>query len=424
MNRVSFEELQLAAPLLRALTALNYTTATPIQGQAIPPQLQGRDLLGCAQTGTGKTAAFALPILHHLECNPKPRRPRLPRVLVLTPTRELAVQVGDSFRRYGTHMNLRHCLVYGGVGRYPQIAKLARGVDILVATPGRLLDLMQEGAVRLDSVEFLVLDEVDRMLDMGFIHDVRKIAGQLPKNRQTSLFSATLTKEVTELAHDFVKDPVLIRIDPDRPVVDRIRQQVCHVRGSDKLQLLEHFLRANRDEPQPQIRTLVFSRTKFGAQRLSEKLCRLGFRSESIHGNKSQSARQKALEQFRNGRTPVLVATDVASRGIDVKDIALVVNYDLPDAADTYVHRIGRTARAEAHGRAVTFCEGRDIADFAQIERHLGGSVEVDLEHPFHDSDAIFSRPAAKRTRNRKRPGHPSKTPRFRRRKGHVAHSA
>ncbi|MFP4165956.1 MAG: DEAD/DEAH box helicase [Opitutales bacterium] len=391
MNEATtFEALQLAAPLQRALRERNYTAPTPIQAQAIPPQLERRDLMGCARTGTGKTAAFALPILHHLANSKGKTRSGQTRTLVLTPTRELAVQVGESFSEYGKYLKLRHALVYGGVSQVPQVRALRKGLDILVATPGRLIDLLDQGRLDLSGVEFLVLDEVDRMLDMGFIHDVRRIAEELPKKRQTSLYSATITREVEKVAQQFVNDPVRIEISPDAPVTDKIHQQVCHVQSTNKLPLLEHLLGGGETDNIPK-KTLVFSRTKFGADKLARKLDKLGYRSEAIHGNKSQAARQRALNHFRDGRVPVLVATDVAARGIDVKDIHLVVNYDLPDGADTYVHRIGRTARAESRGRAVSFCESREIREFRGIERTLKMTVEMDGTHPYHQEP-----PAAK----------------------------
>ena len=387
MSSTSFEALPLAEPVQLALREQQYTTPTPIQAAAIPPQLEGRDLIGCAQTGTGKTAAFALPILHHLALNPRSLRKRQTRVLVLTPTRELAVQVGKSFSTYGTHLKLRHLLVYGGVSQVPQTKALARGVDILVATPGRLLDLLEQGHLSLDGVEFLVLDEVDRMLDMGFIHDVRRISKALPEERQTSLFTATLSKEVEDLATDFVVDPVLVRITPDKPVVENIQQEICFIRQENKGALLQAYLRG-QDGRSGLHSTIVFCRTKFGAEKVSNQLLKHGFKSDAIHGDKTQAARQRALDAFRSGHLTVLVATDVAARGIDVRTISLVINYDLPEAPDSYVHRIGRTARAEAQGNAVSFCTAQDVGLLAQIEKYIGRKIEVDTEHPFHDAEA------------------------------------
>ncbi len=383
MTTPSFTTLPLAEPIQRALRELGYEIPSPIQEQAIPPQLEGRDILGCAQTGTGKTAAFALPILHHMSQSSDRPVANCARALVLTPTRELAVQVGESFSKYGKHLRLRHCLVYGGVSQKPQVKSMSRGVDVLVATPGRLLDLVNQGHISLEKVEFLVLDEVDRMLDMGFVHDVKKIAGMMRGHHQTALFSATLGGQVRAVADRFVNDPVEIRIDPGKPVVERIDQTVCHVRVADKLPLLQHYLTAQNGSPSG-LRTLIFSRTKHGADKLSKKLKGFGIVSEAIHGNKTQAARQKALDRFRDGRVSVLVATDVAARGIDVKDIGLVINFDLPNEADTYVHRIGRTARAEASGRAVSFCDEATTNELFQIERHLGKEICLERDHPYH----------------------------------------
>jgi len=383
----SFEDLPLAGPVQRALSEAGYRTPTPIQAQAILPQLEGRDLMGCAQTGTGKTAAFALPILTHLAARPKSLKRGKARVLVLTPTRELAGQVGDSFAKYGQHMRLRHCLVYGGVSQGPQVRNLNKGVDILVATPGRLLDLLDQGHVDLDTVEFLVLDEVDRMLDMGFVHDVRKISRLLPAQRQTSLFSATMSREVEAIAKDFVHDPVRISIAPDKPVIDSIHQEVCYVRQENKMALLQSHLHRQKDRGRDHS-TIVFCRTKHATQKLSDKLNRQGFRSDAIHGDKSQKARQKALDGFRSGRSPILIATDVAARGIDVPSISLVVNYDLPESEDSYVHRIGRTARAEAKGNAMSFCTANDTHLLRQIEKYIGLKINVDVDNEFHDTEA------------------------------------
>ena len=388
----------MAEPIQLALREQQYTTPTPVQAAAIPPQIEGRDLIGCAQTGTGKTAAFALPILHHLATHPRSLRKRQARVLVLTPTRELAVQVGKSFSTYGTHLKLRHLLVYGGVSQNPQTRALSRGVDILVATPGRLLDLLEQGHLSLDGVEFLVLDEVDRMLDRGFIHDVRRIAKALPEERQTALFTATLSREVEDLAKDFVSDPVVVRITPEKPVVENIQQEVCFVRQENKGALLQAYLRGQESRSGLHS-TIVFCRTKFGAEKLSNQLNKHNLQSDAIHGDKSQAARQKALDAFRSGHLKVLVATDVAARGIDVRSISLVVNYDLPEAPDSYVHRIGRTARAESHGNAVSFCTAQDVGLLAQIEKYIGRKIDVDTHHPFHDPEA-----ADRSTHHSKRP--------------------
>jgi len=384
MSKNPFEAMRLAAPVLQALKAAAYDTPTPIQAQSIPPQLEGRDLMGCAQTGTGKTAAFALPILSHLaERRKRPER-HTARVLVLVPTRELASQVSKSFSTYGQNMRLSQALVFGGVSQKPQVRNLSKGVDLLIATPGRLLDLLDQGEVALGAIEFLVLDEVDRMLDMGFIHDVRRIAKLVPKDRQTALFTATFTPKVEALAREFVNNPVKISVSPDRPVLDKIEQQVCHVRQENKLALLEVFLRRQKREERPS--TIVFCRTKYAAEKLSRKINRNGFQSDSIHGDKTQRAREVALDKFRKGKVSTLIATDVAARGLEVRDISLVINYDLPESADSYVHRVGRTARAEASGHAVSFCTDRDTGLLAQIEHYIGNRVPLKTDQPFNDS--------------------------------------
>ena len=377
----------MAESVQRALRQQQYAVPTPIQAQSIPPQLEGRDLVGCAQTGTGKTAAFALPILHHLSENPKPLKRGRTRTLVLTPTRELAIQVGKSFTTYGANLKLRHALVYGGVSQRPQVKDLARGVDILVATPGRLMDLMEQGYIDLCDVEFLVLDEVDRMLDMGFVNDVRRIAKALPGKRQTSLFSATLNSEVEKIAKEYVVDPVHVSVAPEKPVLDSIHQEVCFVRQENKLALLQAYLRG-QNERRGNHSTIVFCRTKYGCEKLSQQLSKHGLRADAIHGDKSQGARQRALDDFRSGKVPVLVATDVAARGIDVRSISLVINFDIPEAPDSYVHRIGRTARAEAEGNAVSFCTIKDVGLLAQIETYIKKKIDVDTDHPFHDAEA------------------------------------
>jgi len=381
----SFEALPLAAPLKRALREKNYTTPSPIQAEAIPHLLEGRDLLGAAQTGTGKTAAFALPILHHLHGQGRRPAPRKPRALVLTPTRELAVQVGKSFEAYGRHLNLSCALVYGGVAAGPQVRALRRGVDVLVATPGRLLDLFGQGHIDFGATGFLVLDEADRMLDMGFLPDIRKIVAQLPQERQSLCFSATFSPAITRLAESMLREPIQIRVAPDEPTAEKIDHRICFLQHEDKLPLLQSLLGEQSGRDGPHL-TLVFSRTKHGADRLAKTLSRGGVRAEAIHGNKSQAARQKALESFRRGRSAVLVATDVAARGIDVRDITLVVNYDMPNEPEAYVHRIGRTARAGAEGTALSFCTSQDLGELAAIEKLVRGAIPVHAAHPFHQA--------------------------------------
>jgi ATP-dependent RNA helicase RhlE len=371
---ISFEDLALVEPIRRALKDEGYTVPTPIQAQAIPQLLAGRDLLGIAQTGTGKTAAFALPILQRLAESRSQAglQRKTARCLVLTPTRELALQIGDSFRAYGRHLGLRSLVIFGGVGQNPQVAGMARGVDILTATPGRLLDLIGQGHLRLDAIDTVVLDEADRMLDMGFIHDVKKIVALLPKQRQTLLFSATMPTAIARLAAGILRDPVRVEVTPPSTTVELIEQRVAFVERAGKREMLCAMLR-----DAALARVLVFTRTKHTANRVAEQLTRAGFSAEAIHGNKSQGARQRALEGFRAGHVRVLVATDIAARGIDVDGITHVVNYELPNVPDTYVHRIGRTARAGAAGAAISLCDGEERAFLKDIERTIGRKVPV-----------------------------------------------
>jgi ATP-dependent RNA helicase RhlE len=372
-----FEELKLIEPLLRAVRSEGYTEPTPIQVRAIPHVLAGRDLLGCAQTGTGKTAAFALPILQRLVAVPRPQGIPI-RVLVLAPTRELATQIGESFDTYGRHTGIKQVTIYGGVGQNPQVERLRRGADILVATPGRLLDLMGQGYIKLNRLEVLVLDEADRMLDMGFIHDVRRIVAALPTRRQTLLFSATLPAEIVDLAGNILREPVNVAVTPVASTVDTVRQSVFFVEKPDKPALLQHLLRDRAIR-----RVLVFTRTKHGANKVVSQLNRASIHAEAIHGNKSQSARERALSNFKIGKTRVLVATDIAARGIDVEDITHVVNYDLPNEPETYVHRIGRTARAGADGVAISLCNTEEREYLRDIERLIQLRVPVETDYPY-----------------------------------------
>ncbi len=372
MTDVSFADLGLSEPLLRALHGANYTTPTPIQARTIPALLEGRDVLGIAQTGTGKTAAFALPVLHRLAQQGRRAQPRSPRALVLAPTRELAVQIARSFDTYGKGLGLRLGMVIGGLGFGRQIETLNRGVDILIATPGRLLDLVERGNVRLGDVSFLVLDEADRMFDMGFIRDVRRIVSSVAKERQTLLFSATMPPDVAKLAAEILNDPVRVEIAPQGRTVDRIDQGVYFVNASTKRALLAHLLADQALE-----RVIVFTRTKRGANRVAEALDKSGVRSEAIHGNKSQNARQRALDSFARGRARVLVATDLAARGIDVAGVTHVINFELPADAESYVHRIGRTARAGASGIAISFCDGSERGQLKGIERLTNQRLNV-----------------------------------------------
>ena len=370
----------LIAPILKALQEEGYTQPTPIQAQAIQPLLAGRDLLGCAQTGTGKTAAFALPILQNLYNNPLPNNGRKPiRTLILTPTRELAIQIEESLKAYGRHLPLRHLVIFGGVSQHAQVQALQRGVDVLVATPGRLLDLIQQGFVSLHQIEIFVLDEADRMLDMGFVHDVKRVITKLPAKRQTLFFSATMPAEIAQLANSILRDPVKVEVTPQSSTAEKVQQQLYFVGKNDKRNLLLHLL-----ETQLHIdRLLVFNRTKHGANRIVSDLLKAGQTAEAIHGNKSQNARQQALQNFKNSKTRVLVATDIAARGIDIDDLGFVLNYDLPNIPETYVHRIGRTGRAGASGLAISFCEAEERPFLNDIQKLINKAIPVLAEHPF-----------------------------------------
>jgi len=409
----SFDALGLAEPLRLALKAENYLMPTPIQVRAIPLLIQGKDLLGVAQTGTGKTAAFALPLLHRLFLNKsEPRMPAAPRALILAPTRELAGQIGERVNAYGRHLGLHAAVIFGGVGQAQQIKALRSGVDILIATPGRLLDLCAQRHVRLDKVSILVLDEADRMLDLGFIHDVRKIVGFCRKERQTLLFSATMPPSVAKLAQDILRSPVRIDISPATVTVERIEQRVYFVGAKDKRAVLTDLLKA------PAMgKTIVFTRTKRGADRVCRHLVQAGIAAIAFHGNKAQHARVRALQGFRSGQARVLVATDIAARGIDVPDISHVINFELPNEPESYVHRIGRTARAGAQGIALSLCDQSELPYLKAIERLMRVNVDV-VEHPLavtredvapRPTWNVLLRPAArpgnrrhKRSRNRR----------------------
>ncbi|MBN8525170.1 MAG: DEAD/DEAH box helicase [Planctomycetes bacterium] len=366
-----FDQFGLSEPILRAVGAEGYTTPTPIQAKAIPPVMEGRDLVGIAQTGTGKTAAFALPILHRL-AQGQPRNPRQIRCLVLAPTRELAAQVGDSFRTYGNGQQLRSTVIFGGVGQNPQVQALRTGVDICVACPGRLLDLIQQGHCRLDHVSILVLDEADRMLDMGFMPDIKRIVQRVPQQRQTLLFSATMPREIRELASSMLRDPVEVSVAPVSSAAETVAQSVYHVPKSLKQSLLNQLLQGPGVE-----RAIVFTRTKHGADKVVRKLAQVGIRGEAIHGNKSQNQRIRALDAFKKGQIRVLVASDIAARGLDVDGITHVVNFDIPNEPETYVHRIGRTGRAGATGTAWSLCDGEERAYLKDIERIMKRQVPV-----------------------------------------------
>jgi ATP-dependent RNA helicase RhlE len=377
-STLTFTDLSLAEPLLRALGEKNYTIPSPIQAKSIPFLLQGRDLIGVAQTGTGKTAAFALPILQRLAANSAPTTPKRPRVLVLAPTRELAAQIQQSFSAYGKFLKLSSAVVFGGVSLSPQIRTLARGVDILIATPGRLQDLERSKHVILDKVEVFVLDEADRMLDLGFVHEIKRIITKLPPKRQSLLFSATMPPAIQELASSIVHNPARVEVTPVSSTAERIEQHVCYVNRMDKAKLLVHFLGKH-----PQGLVLVFVRMKHMANKLVDQLFKDGVKAEAIHGNKSQAARERALANFRAGHSRVLVATDIAARGIDVKGIALVVNYDLPEEPESYVHRIGRTARAGMDGIAIAFCDSSERNLLRNVERLIRKPISIIKDHPF-----------------------------------------
>ncbi|HJO56975.1 MAG TPA: DEAD/DEAH box helicase [Nitrospinaceae bacterium] len=387
-----FETLNLIKPICRAVREEKYDSPTPIQEQAIPHLVQGRDLLGCAQTGTGKTAAFALPVLQWLEKNREIPGPKGARTLILAPTRELAAQIHESFRIYGRYLNIKQAVVYGGVRQGLQVRALSRGVDVLVATPGRLLDLLNQRQLRLDKVGVLVLDEADRMLDMGFLPDIKKVCAAIPSKRQTILFSATLPEEIVKLSKSFLNDPVKVSVNPPSSTVDKIEQKVLFVDREDKSALLESLL----TEGGSLERVLVFTRTKHGANRIAKRLTKMKISTEAIHGNKSQPARLQALEKFRAGVARVLVATDIASRGLDVDGITHVINYELPKESESYVHRIGRTARAGALGIAVSLCDAGEKSYLKKIEREINRPLTVDIDHPFHSESIAAKRSGGK----------------------------
>lgn len=405
-KKCGFDALELIQPIRKAIAEKRYSQPTPIQFQAIPHLIEGRDLLGCAQTGTGKTGAFALPILQRLAKRQKNVGPKGVSALILTPTRELAVQIGESFRVYGRYLKVKHTTIYGGVSYRPQIKALSRGVEVLIATPGRLVDLLNQGYLKLDQTETFVLDEGDRMLDMGFLPDIRKIFALLPAERQTMLFSATMSNEVMSLSKQFLNDPMKVSVAPQSKTADNIDQRVMFVDKEYKSELLASvFL----DESIK--RAVVFTRTKHGANRLAEKLNRGKIKAEALHGDKSQSARLQALRKFRSGNARVLVATDVASRGLDIEGVTHVINYEIPNEAESYVHRIGRTARAGTSGVALSFCDGGERAYLQTIENSTKITVTVVEDHPFH-SHAVAAmwktkKPAGKNSgenRRKKRP--------------------
>lgn len=383
----SFNDFDLLPLIKKAIAETGYTTPTPVQEQAIPDLINGHDLLGCAQTGTGKTAAFALPIINYLAKQTKRVLPKHTRVLVLSPTRELAIQIHESFKVYGKHLTLRYAVVYGGVGQRPQEQALARGVDVVIATPGRLLDLIGQKCLSLASIETFVLDEADRMLDMGFAPDIKKVLQMLPKERQNIFFSATMPPEAAKLADAILRNPKKVAVTPIATTAELIEQSVMFVESKEKMNLLKHLLGDKALK-----RVIVFARMKHVANKIAESLVKSSIAAEAIHGNKSQTARQRALENFKAGKIRVLVATDLAARGIDVDNISHVINYELPNVPESYVHRIGRTARAGAQGLAIAFCNAEERAFLRDIEKLIGESVPIERDQPYHSAEVENAR--------------------------------
>lgn len=399
---MNFNQLGLIEPILRALDTQGYKQPTPIQEQAIPILLKKKDLLGCAQTGTGKTAAFTLPIIQHLYAEVDQNQKRHIKALVITPTRELALQIEENVAAYAKHTKLRHAVIFGGVKQGAQTRRLAQGVDILVATPGRLLDLIGQGFISLKHIKYFVLDEADQMLDMGFIHDIKKVIQKLPQKRQSLFFSATMAPAIVKLSQQILGDPERVTIKPEQTTAEKVEQSVYMVAKADKIKLLSQLIKNRAVDS-----SLVFSRTKHGANKVVKKLDKEGIKAEAIHGNKSQNARVKALEGFKSGKINVLVATDIAARGIDVEELDLVINYDLPNVAETYVHRIGRTGRANASGEAISFCDAEERDYLKQIEKLIKTQLKVVEDHQFVDSRPDLT--PAKKTNNQKRAPKPKR---------------
>ncbi len=414
---MTFEDLRIVEPILKALDQQGYTHPTPIQAQAIPILLQGKDLLGCAQTGTGKTAAFTIPVLQNIyldqQSRPASKGKRHIKALVVTPTRELALQIGENVEAYAKFLPLQSTVIFGGVKQGSQTNILKRGVDILIATPGRLLDLIGQGFIHLDKLEYLILDEADHMLDMGFIHDIKKIIAKIPKNRQSLFFSATMPPEIVALSKNILGNYERVTINPEQTTAERVEQLVYYVAKKDKIKLLGHLLKEQEMET-----VLVFSRTKHGADKIVRKLKQLNVEAAAIHGNKSQGARQRALNAFKEGRMHVLVATDIAARGIDVDELSHVINYDLPNIPETYVHRIGRTGRASASGHALSFCDVEERAYLRKIEQLIKQQIDEVDEHPFVDEtpyNASSQKPANNNS-GKKSGGNRHKKPNFKKR--------
>jgi ATP-dependent RNA helicase RhlE len=398
--KLTFKELHLVAPILKALETEGYTTPTPIQEQSIPHILHGKDLLGCAQTGTGKTAAFAIPILQNLLLQQKEDAFNHDiKALILTPTRELAIQIDESFGAYGKHTGLRHAVIFGGVSQFHQTNELRRGVDILIATPGRLLDLISQKFVNLQGIKMFVLDEADRMLDMGFIHDVKKVIARLPEKRQTLFFSATMPPEITRLSSSILTNPVRVEVAAVSSTAENVDQHIFLVEKNDKRLLLIHLLKDNKIH-----NALVFTRTKYGADKIAKELYRANIKADAIHGNKTQAARQKALTNFKEGKIRVLVATDIAARGIDVDDLSHVINFELPNIPETYVHRIGRTGRAGNSGSAFSFCDMEERAYLRDIHKLIDQTIPVVEDHPYASTMKFVQAPVAQNNLMNRKP--------------------
>ena len=398
---MTFKELDLIEPILSALEAKGYIHPTPIQAQSIPILLRKKDLLGCAQTGTGKTAAFTIPILQHLSAEVDPKAHKKIKALIVTPTRELALQIDESIKDYGKNTHIKSTVIFGGVNQNPQTNRLKNGIDILVATPGRLLDLMNQGFISLKDIKYFVLDEADQMLDMGFIHDIKKLLVKLPKQRQSLFFSATMPPAIVELSKKILGDPERVTIAPEKTTAEKVTQSIYRVNKGDKINLLVHLIEGKNASS-----TLVFSRTKHGANKIVKKLDQAGIEAQAIHGNKSQAARVKALNGFKEGSVKVLVATDIAARGIDVEELSLVVNYDLPNVPETYVHRIGRTGRADASGEAISFCDAEEIAYLRDIQKLIKQDIPLITDHPFVDTEKepVGTKPKNNTRNSRSRP--------------------
>lgn len=384
---IKFTDFQLDEKILKALHELKYETPTPIQAQSIPHLLEGKDLLGCAQTGTGKTAAFALPLLQQVHHKWSAVKPKSASKLILTPTRELAVQIYDNIKQYGKYVDVKACVVYGGVSISPQIRELQKGVDILIATPGRLLDIISQRHLTLSYLNVFVLDEADRMLDMGFIHDIKKIIGMLPQQRQTLFFSATMAPEIQKLAQPLLKNPVKVEVSPEATTAEKVDQKLYYVDRAKKKDLLRHLLQQPGAD-----KVIVFTRTKHGANKVTELLQKNRIPSLAIHGNKSQNARLNALDDFKTGRIRVLIATDVAARGIDIDDVTHVINFEIPNVAESYVHRIGRTARAGRSGIAISLCDAEERSFIRDIEKKINQQIPIERNHPFHSSEVEHSK--------------------------------